>query len=559
MALGDDPFFPAEEPAAALSEAGVEYPVLQEWQSYFVKFYGNEVPPFFPGPDAGLFTQRCFPAQLFEISFRNAVGLTRIGPVPLRVANSKVGEASYEAMLSYVADQFSSLVFSFGPSLGENYRKEKVGKDIAYLEYLFLKRFLLDGPPNMDAIATMIAANPHHCLFREHRVCAIDAVTDTEPTALLHMVTESNRLARLGAGHHLQRTTLARTLKRVSGRDLFPSEVLHQVKYLTVDTNENRFVKHFLESVLRRLQRLSELLSPQKKSYLNQDVACSLEKLGKKIESFLADPLWKEVGAMSFIPVSSPVLHRREGYRQLFRLFSLLQLSSRCDFVNRDDFRNLVETKDTPTLFEYWSFFIVKEVIDSLLTVESCGRIVYGDELEQGVAEGLCVQYRPGVRLWFNKSYRGSRGRQVDGDMDGYEATGGSYSHTFRPDIVLDNGKRLLIFDAKYKGERGGFYCEGGSGTILSWKDEDVDKMHCYREAIRDVAGAFILYPGEESVVYPVHGAKEIFEGVGAFPLKRGTGARPLEKHFQEVRNIIMRFLGMSESASPGRTKLYCA
>ncbi|UPU37489.1 restriction endonuclease-like protein [Geomonas paludis] len=547
MALGDDPFFPAEEPVTALSEPGVDYPVLQEWQSYFVKFYGNEVPPFFPEPEAGLFTQRRFPAQLFEISFRNAVGLTRIGPVPLRVANNKIGEASYEAMLSYLADQFSSLVFSFGATLGENYRKNKVGKDIAYLEYLFLKRFLLDASPDVDAIATMIAANPHHRLFREHRRCPIDAVTDPDPMALLQVVTESSHLARLRAGHHLQQTALAQALRRISGLNLFPSEAPQQVKYVTVDTNENRFVKYFLESILRRLQRLGKVFPAGKKSYLNQDVVCNLDRLSKKIESFLADPIWKEVGCMSFIPVASQVLQRREGYRQLFRLFSLLQLTSRCDFVNRDDFKNLVETKDTPTLFEYWSFFIVKEVIDNLLPMETCGRVVAGDELEQAVAEGLCVRYRRGVSIWFNKTYRGSRGCQVGGDMNGYGATGGSYSHNFRPDIVLDNGKRILIFDAKYKGERGGFYCEGGSGTILSWKDEDVDKMHCYREAIRNVAGAFILYPGEESVVYPIHGAKEIFEGVGALPLKPGTGARPQEKHFQDLRRIILRFLDMEE------------
>lgn len=543
MALGDDPFFPAEELAAASPADGMEHPILEEWQSYFVKFYGEALPSFFPEPEAGLFTRRRFPAHLYEISFRNSVGLTRIGPVRLRVANSKITEASYEAMLSYVADQFASLVFSFGAPLGENYHKEKVGKDVAYLEYLFLKRFLLDGSPNIDAIATMITANPHHRLYREQRMCAIDAVTDTEPAALLHMVTESNRLARLCTGHNLQRTTLARALKRVSNRDLFPVEVLQQVKYLTVDTNENRFVRYFLESVLRRLQGLGKILSFRRGSYLNRDIALDLERLALKIDSFLADPIWKEVGAMAFIPVASQVLQRREGYRQLFRLYSLLQLSSRCDFANRDDFRNLVETKDTPTLFEYWSFFLVKEILDGILRVKSCGRIVSGDDLAHALNEGLCVEYEGGVTIWFNKTYCGSRAREVCDDLGG-GATGGSYSHAYRPDIVLGKGDRLLIFDAKYKGERGGFYCESGSGTILSWKDEDIDKMHCYREAISGVVGAFILYPGEEAVLYPAHGAEEVFEGVGALPLKPGTGARPLEKHLEDVRTIVLRFLG---------------
>lgn len=159
MAVADDPMFPSEEEAAdAMVYACIENLIIQDWQTYFVKFYGDVVPDFFPMPDAGLFTQRCFPGQLFEVSFRNTVGRTRIGPACVCVESSKISEVLYEAMLSYIADKFSNLIFSFATPLGQNYRKEKTGKDIAYIEYLFLKQYLLDASPNLDGISALISA-----------------------------------------------------------------------------------------------------------------------------------------------------------------------------------------------------------------------------------------------------------------------------------------------------------------------------------------------------------------------------------------------------------------
>jgi hypothetical protein len=166
MAVADNPMFPSEEEVAATRLCCPENLPLQDWQTYFVKFYGDAVPDFFPKPEAGLYTQRCFDGQLFEISFRNAVGRTRIGPVCVRVESRKITEDLYEEMLSYIADKFSNLVFSFATPLGQNYRKEKAGKDIAYIEYLFLKKYLLDDLPNLDGISALIIANPHIRLYQ---------------------------------------------------------------------------------------------------------------------------------------------------------------------------------------------------------------------------------------------------------------------------------------------------------------------------------------------------------------------------------------------------------
>lgn len=131
MAIADSPMFSTDE-ASLLSMNHDGTPItLQEWQTYFIKFYGEDVPPFFPGPGC-YYNQREFPNRLFEVGFRNAVGMTRIGPIPVRVVSKKITDTVYAAMLDYIAAKYANLVFSFSTPLGQHYRKDRPGQDIAY-------------------------------------------------------------------------------------------------------------------------------------------------------------------------------------------------------------------------------------------------------------------------------------------------------------------------------------------------------------------------------------------------------------------------------------------
>jgi uncharacterized protein len=356
------------------------------------------------------------------------------------------------------------------------------------------------------------------------------------------MLSAPGRLALLRTGHPLLSTACGRVIFERTEQRLYPTEAIEERKHNTVDTNENRFIKNFLQSIQRRLNGLRKTLEGAAGGYLNPDIETYLEQIVKKINLFLADPLWQDVGAMHFIPVGSQVLQRRDGYRQLFRLYSLLQLVSRCDF-DLQDFKDLLETKDTPTLFEYWSFFIVKDILDSMKKVISCKTVVSGEPWEQRVIPGIFIQYEDGISLWFNRTYMGSSGFIPSENMNENITTNESYSHALRPDIVISKGSEILIFDAKYKGQRSGFYGEGEDGNIFSWKEEDIDKMHTYREAIRDVIGAYILYPGEKAIVYSAHNAGRPFEGVGALPLKPEAGDHPVQKHLEDIKRIIRDFI----------------
>lgn len=544
MAIADGPQFPSDESSLSSMDHDGTPITLQDWQTYFIKFYGEGVPSFFPALGR-YYNQRPFPDRLFEVGFRNVVGLTRIGPIHVLVVSRKITDTVYAAMLDYIAGKYANLVFSFENPIGQQYRKDRPGQDIAYVEYLFLKKYLLDGSPNLDGIAALILANPHRRLYREYRHNTIDAITSVPPAMLVNLFSAPDRFAVLKPDHPLVSTACGRAIFNRTGRRLFPAEAMEERKHHTVDTNENRFMKHLLQSVQRRLHVLAKALEGKGGGYLNPDIETSLEKMERGLTLFLSDPFWSDVGAMRFIPAGSQVLQRRDGYRQLFRLYSLLQLATHCYF-NNDDFQNLLETKDTPTLFEYWSFFVVKDILDNILgkmnKIISCRTVVSTDPLEQKIIQGICIEYEGGISLWFNRTSPGSPGF-ISSEYPERIAPNESYSHTLRPDIVISRGGNVLIFDAKFKGQRVGFYGEGEDGTISTWKDEDIDKMHTYREAIRNVSGAYILYPGEEARVYPAHNAAGRYQGVGALPLKPDDSARPARRHLEDIERIICEFI----------------
>ena len=123
-------------------------------------------------------------------------------------------------------------------------------------------------------------------------------------------------------------------------------------------------IKHILNDIVQRLKSLQSVLG-KSSNYLHPILDKELADLQRQVQGSLEDPFWREIGLMRLVPSSSPVLQRKEGYRQLFSLYSLLQLLTRYD-LPCFDFNHLLESKDTATLFEYWCFFLIKDILDSL-------------------------------------------------------------------------------------------------------------------------------------------------------------------------------------------------
>lgn len=539
MAFSDDPsLFRSEEDAQARTSLTGEHLVIEEWQTYYVKFYGESAPSSLKQAKVVV---REIQTCLWELNFRNFVGLSRIGELHLDVRNKKISDELYHTLLDELAEKYAALVFAFSSPVGQHYKKDGLGKDSAFVEYLFLRKFFLQDSPDLDAISDILVYGPHRKFERELRPCSIEECQTAE-IGIVHALINSP-MVRLRDNHPLQQTNLGTILNKTKIRHArYPVRATKEIKFLTVDTHENRFIKFFLRMLLAKVERLHLVLGGGAGSYFNPEISDDLKLLRKKIGQFLSHNMWREVGEMRFIPVSSQVLQRKDGYRQLFRLYSLLQLATNCDFLETD-FKNLVEIKDVPTIYEYWCFFQVKEVMDSFSPIHKMSRIINEDPLTHELSPGLCVDYACGSQLVFNKSYWGSSGFDHVTKKTLCVPTGVSYSHTLRPDIVIVQNDRKLIFDAKYKGNRPGFYCEGDDGTIQRWKEEDIDKMHTYRDAILGVTGSFILYPGKHDIFYPHHAGSSFIDGVGALSLRPRCVAEKVNSETSKIKWVIETFL----------------
>ena len=544
LAIGSEPFFPDDETEIEARYPEEEMPILDEWKTYYARRYGEKEISI---PESARSFLKPFHGGVFEINFQNYVGLTRIGNVNLSVKNRKISDILYDSMLGYIADKYADLVFSFNTPVGLEYEKDQPGQDILYLQYLFLKNYLLDHTPNLDEITGLILSRPHRKVVSETIPCTVDEMDHPDVGLLLSIFSNSGMLVKLPASHPLRSTSAARRLYERTGEPYFPAEFKKTRKYHTFDTNENRFVRHFLQDILERLRLIESALGYRSGTYLNPDIAKNIHHLKQKTDYFLSDPMWNDVGQMTFVPGQSTVLQRRDGYRHLFRLYALLNLASRYQFAMKD-FRNLIEMKDVPTLFEYWCFFIVKDILDEKLKMIGAAPIVTDGETQKVVPEGIRINYEGDITLLYNAGYGKSSGLKLDGkvhetiDYRPFE----SYSHGLRPDIVIEKaGRKKLILDAKYKGKNGGsgFYGEEEGGAIVGYREEDLDKMHTYHDAIKDVFGAFALYPGEKTLVFPPHRYKSLSEGVGAVALKPVSGNKARPEHIEILKKIIDAFL----------------
>jgi predicted component of viral defense system (DUF524 family) len=319
------------------------------------------------------------------------------------------------------------------------------------------------------------------------------------------------------------------------------------------DSVPNRFVKYALGRWRTVAQRLADVLGVSEPG--TGPVRRGRDVVGRtlrQLDGYLAQPLFREVGALTVFPGTNQVLHKQHGYREIFRTFVLGELGGRLSFDwDLDDVFSATQ-RNIATLYEYWCFLQLADALGS-----ACGESRTVEAL-MASADGLSLSFRQGqdsavtwranmagreldVRLFFNRSFLVSARPTAEG----------SWSRGMRPDASvrvrpLSHLLRLtdesdldlwLHFDAKYRLEasKDQFTPDADSDAEAAneaergerettTKREDLLKMHAYRDAIRRSAGAYVLYPGHDRSP-PMREFAEVLPGLGAFVLRPGTNS----------------------------------
>ncbi|WP_209331412.1 DUF2357 domain-containing protein [Lunatimonas salinarum] len=342
------------------------------------------------------------------------------------------------------------------------------------------------------------------------------------------------------------------------GIESLPERITSIRKTDSVDTPENRFIKHALETFLKFCTDIND----KAKKFGHRKTEGESEMVIRELESQLHHSIFKEISKPTTLKLNSPVLQRKEGYREVLRVWLMFELAAKLIWSGGDDIYSGGK-KDIATLYEYWLFFKLLDLFQSIFEIEPTDI----SDLIKETPDGLNLQIKQGkftairgvfdsgsrklnVRFNYNRSFSGKK------TYPDY----GSWTTTLRPDYTLslwpfgiseaEAEKQELIvhvhFDAKYKVANLTEFLDQSSEKELDeektqnrkgiYKNADLLKMHAYKDAIRRTGGAYVLYPGDKSINQK--GFHEIIPGLGAFPVrpsKLDSGIGELKGFIQEI------------------------
>lgn len=495
-------------------------------------------------------------AEVLLVNFGNSVGWFRVpGLGLLEVISGKWESGHFDHMLLDLSAWAAALPFSIGAgSVGVEWNAADQ-QTILYHAFVYLRSVLSEHiPPErrlLDAIHTVMR-DPHRQLERVRREVSLEAVRQVDPSLLEDLAAGHYPLVRLDTANQ-QQLPFVRHL-----RGYIPEYVSDDQGEITFNTPENRFVKAFLDyalTVISQMRQFIEGVLLENRSAFQRRVLEECDRMEYLLRPSRQHALWKEIGSMVHVPVSSTVLQRRQGYREIFGHYSRMLLATKVPLAQEVE-QDLLEAKDIARLYEIWSYFACVRQLELLL-----GPPVAAGRLEVQVTElmvpwGIAVQWQDGTRLLYNLAFsRSSRRQQY------------SYSVPLRPDIVLEvpNGPNagVHVLDAKFKVQltellkptedlmESGTLTEERRG--LFWP-EDIYKMHAYLDAIPQARSAWILYPGSElrfygreerTIITTGQRLPQVVQGVGAIPLKPGR-----EEH-RELERVLGCILGLLVNNNP--------
>lgn len=369
---------------------------------------------------------------------------------------------------------------------------------------------------------------------------------------------------------------LKHPLRKLTGIQSVPFYLTSKTKIDTVDTPENRFVKH----VLQEFQRFCGLVcrhiesneaAIDKRPYIYHEAITLEEQFG----SYLNHNMFREISRPDSLPLNSPVLQRKEGYREILRVWLMFDLAAKLIWDGFDQDQYQAGKRDVATLYEYWLFFKMLKLVHDIFKLKAKNT---GDLIKE-TSDGLGIQLKAGrhvavegdftykkrhlkIKFSYNRTFTNSDYPQ-----------GGSWTKQMRPDYTLSlwpadfsepeaEVQELIVhihFDAKYKVE-GLKYLIDDTDTDLNkekneqkegtYKRADLLKMHAYKDAIRRTAGAYILYPGTEQ--FSRKGFHEIIPGLGAFPVSPSNNGQGLT----EIKSFIFEILDHYTNRASQREEL---
>jgi predicted component of viral defense system (DUF524 family)/gamma-glutamylcyclotransferase (GGCT)/AIG2-like uncharacterized protein YtfP len=485
--------------------------------------------------EPGLFTGRL--PIVFEKESGEPVAMAAV-----EVQSAKLDyRTEYRYMIESIADECCDLLLELRAPSQITLRPDIAIRDPKTIlhRFAFLKS-VLDSKGFQDALRRVIAL-PHGTLRKMESIVDIRRGFRPDSATGRQIASQWPRVP-LKSSHSLSKRMKELRIENPS----VPLRVHRYANEQTTNTPENRFVKYSLEIYVEFLTVIQKTL---RDSALPQDRALLFEltQIRDNLQGALDDSFLREVDPVRILPLGSPVLQRRGGYRELLLTWLRFNLAANLDWEGGEDVYGAGK-KDLAVLYEYWLYFQLLALSRRKFGLQSSSvqNIFIADK------DRLSLRLRAGSTLAMEGTFdrhgrslsvRFSYNRTFGANMNFF--TEGAWTRPMRPDFTLSfwpcalsreeaEQQDIMVhihFDAKYRAETiydlfgsedQNLAQERGEQRIGVYRRSDLLKMHSYRDAIRRTEGAYIMYPGDKTKTW--QGFHEILPGIGAFCVRPKAG-----------------------------------
>ncbi|MBA2760243.1 MAG: DUF2357 domain-containing protein, partial [Chloroflexia bacterium] len=330
----------------------------------------------------------------FQVRFENQLGLSTIRAFDnferllntrhVEVISPKLGGPDqslsfFRAMLADLTSERGAM--SYMPRAQTSRSVQRVQRPPSLLVQYF---FLINNAESIGEALYHIQRSPHRVLDDETEHISIFDLTEIDADVVLQLVKGGATFDRSATPPRLQAA---------------PGGVWFRVPKEGFDSAENQFVKAVASA-------MADACDDVLKAFWLRDRADpgvehrreTLTRLATRLRQFGRAPMFDEVGPMNRVPVSSRVLQRRTGYRDLNIHWQ--------EFLQARDpvwqpMQEAIDLRDIATLYEYWVWFeLCRRVQEEL----KGGRPVIDSipPSEMGLPNGLRASFAGHGTLTFN-------------------------------------------------------------------------------------------------------------------------------------------------------------
>lgn len=442
--------------------------------------------------------------------------------IPIEVRSKKIDYINqYSAMIADLSQHSLSLIFEVNSPLYQEFELEYRQKETYYEDFMFLEYLFREE--NLPSIFEYLSKNLHSQLKNHIETVPISFASNVNQYTLKNIISKPNKLSKSNADFEI--------VRKLKGH--IPLEIDQTKHEDIIDIPENRFFKYFLE-LIRDL--VEKLLESSKEGYIKD----KLLSFRDEIEYYLSNKFFNQISTMEYVPFNSQILQKKEGYREIFQYFLMLEFSFRLSW---DEINNQFKgfEKKLSELYEYWCYFKILKVLNDLSVKKISFEDVFKinkDNWSISIKKGVGSRkrfylnlygYEIEIELFYNLRFS---------DNSKYR----SYSLAFKPDYTLlvkiNDNLNYIHFDAKYRSqlEIVDFYEDIHTDKQLEkeiderddleekeavFKDGDIYKMHTYKDSILMTEGSYVLYPGNRTKQF--FESDMIIPSVGAFSLTPGN------------------------------------